>query len=70
MTILIKGDIYLCADGEIRRLDNIEDDFLSYSVPIGKIGNSLKWSKLGRTKRYQVESYFINGKVISENEIQ
>ena len=67
---LIEGVIYLCADGEIRRLDKIEDDFLSYSLPIGKRGSRLAWMELGRTKRYQVESDFLNGKQISEDEIE
>lgn len=67
---LTEGSIYSCADGEVRRLDKIEDDFLSYSMPISKIGCRLEWMKLGRTKRYQVESDFINGRIISEAEIK
>lgn len=67
---LIKNSIYLCADGDIRRLDEIEDDFLSYSIPIGNSGSRLGWRELGRTKRYQVESDLINGQIISEDEIE
>lgn len=66
---LIKGRTYLCVDGEIRRLDAIEDDFLYYSVPVGDRDSRVSWMKLGRTNRYQVESDFTDGKIISEDEI-
>lgn len=66
---LVVGSIYLCSDGDIRRLDKIEDTFLSYSLPMGKRGSRVAWRDLGQTKRYQVESLFLKGKIISESEI-
>lgn len=66
MNELIEGAIYRCADGDVRRLDKIEDDFLSYSLPIGKRTDQLVWLDVGRTHRHQIESDFVNGKQVSE----
>lgn len=66
---LIKGEIYLCSDQNIRRLDKIEPNYLYYSVPIGHKGENVVWMKLSRTYRNQVEQEFKNGKIIKESEI-
>lgn len=67
---LVEGGIYLCFDGDIRRLDKVEDNFLSYSLPMGKRGSRLSWRELGKTRRYQIESSFLKGRIISENDIK
>jgi hypothetical protein len=69
-TELVVGAIYKCTDGDIRRLDRIEDRFLSYSLPIGRKGTPVRWLEQGRTYRYQCESLFINGKQIAEKELE
>ena len=66
---LIVGAIYVCTDGDIRRLDKIEEKFLSYSLPIGRKGTPVRWVEQGQTYRYQVEDRFINGKIITVDEV-
>jgi len=62
MTELIEGRVYECADGQIRKLNKIEDHYLSYSVPISEE----VWIDLGRTYRHQVEKEFLNGTLIGK----
>lgn len=50
--------ITLCEDGNIRRLELIEQKYLHYSIPLGD-----GWMKLSRTYRNQVENDFLNGKI-------
>lgn len=58
------GEVYLCADGEIRRLDTVNDEFLRYSMPINEKDGKYTWSKLPSTRRNLIESDFINGKIL------
>lgn len=66
---LIEGNIYLCEDQQIRRLDKVESDYLHYSLPIGYINNKLDWMRLNKTRRNQVEQDFVNGQIIMEDQI-
>lgn len=66
---LIEGKIYLCADNKVRRLDEIETDYLHYSVPIDASDSKLTWLSLSKTHRHQVEKDFTDGRIISELEI-
>lgn len=63
---LVVGTIYRCADGDIRKLDQVEEGFLHYSIPIGKQGTAINWMPLSKTYRHQVESLFVNGEEITE----
>ncbi|MEK3673563.1 hypothetical protein [Paenibacillus sp. FSL R10-2771] len=63
------GAIYKCSDGNIRKLNKIEDDYLHYSVPIGDKGK-WQWMNLGRTYRWQAEPFFLGGKIIDQSEVE
>lgn len=66
---LTEGKIYLCADNEVRRLDEVETDYFHYSVPIDSSDSKLTWLRLSKTHRHQVEKDFTDGRIISESEI-
>jgi hypothetical protein len=71
MPELIIGAIYRCADkdGSIRKLEGVEEKFLHYALPIGRKGTPVRWNSLGPTKRHQVEKSFLEGEIITEDEI-
>lgn len=61
---LIEGKIYLCADGEVRRLDEVASEYLRYSMPIDKRDGEFVWTQLPTTRRDLIETDFLNGKVL------
>ena len=64
------GVIYKCSDGEIRRLDKIEDNLLHYSVPIDIKGHAqIRWMTLSGTRRWEAEPLFVNCEIITENDV-
>jgi hypothetical protein len=56
-----------CADGAIRRLTEIQPQFLFYEVPLDI--EFKQWMHLGAAIRGQVEQHFLNGQILTEKDI-
>jgi hypothetical protein len=53
------GRFVKCTDGQHRKLERIEPDFLHYAVPL----SDSVWQSLGRTHRHQCDYLFIGGEL-------